>query len=78
MALPEKDGRDPASPVTFDRIEDAKLVVDHDVVVGRIAPFDLVELVLLVDVDENIAVNRGPQGEEFLDGLPGESRRFQR
>ena len=60
MALPEKDGRDPAFPATFDRVENAKLVVNDDVVVGRIAPLDVVEFVLLVDVDENITVDRGP------------------
>ena len=60
MALPEKDGRDSAFPATLDRVENAKLVVDDDVVVGRIAPLDVVELVLLVDVDENITVDRGP------------------
>ena len=60
MALPEKDGRDPAFPATLDRVENAKLVVNDDVVVGRIAPLDVVELVLLVDVDENITVDRGP------------------
>jgi hypothetical protein len=29
-------------------------------VVGRVAPLDVVEFVLLVDVDENITVDRGP------------------
>jgi hypothetical protein len=37
-----------------------KLVVNDDVVVGRIAPLDVVEFVLLVDVAENITVDRGP------------------
>jgi hypothetical protein len=60
VALPEKDGRDPAFPATLDRVENAKLVVNDDVVVGRIAPLDVVEFVLLVDVDENITVDRGP------------------
>ena len=60
MALPEKDSRDPVSPATLDRVENAKLVVNDDVVGGRIAPLDLVEFVLLVDVDENITVDRGP------------------
>lgn len=38
VALPEKDGRDPAFPATLDRVEDTNLVVNDDVVVCRIAP----------------------------------------
>jgi hypothetical protein len=60
VALPEKDGRDPAFPATLDRVEDTNFVVNDDVVVCRIAPLDVVEFVLLVDVDENITVDRGP------------------
>jgi hypothetical protein len=60
VALPEKDGRDPAFPATLDRVEDTNLVVNDDVVVCRIAPLDVVEFVLLVDVDENSTVDRGP------------------
>jgi len=44
----------------LDRIEDAKLVVDDHVVLGRVAPLDVVEFALLVDVDENLTIDRSP------------------
>ena len=45
----------------LDRIEDAKLVVDDHVVLGRVVALDVVEFVLLVDVDENVTLDRSPR-----------------
>jgi hypothetical protein len=61
MALSEKDGRRPTVPAMLDRVEDAKLVVHDHVVLGRVASLDIVELAFLVDIDENVTVDRGPE-----------------
>ena len=48
----------PGFPAALARVEDAKLVVDDHVVIGRVAALDVVEFVLLVDVDEHVTVDR--------------------
>ena len=40
------------------RGEDPQLVVDEDVAIGRVAALDVVERELLVDVDEDVPVDR--------------------
>ena len=47
----------PLAPDLLDGGQDAELVVDQDVVLGRVAPLDVVELLLLVDVDQDVAVD---------------------
>ena len=55
-ALPHKYGRYAISPGAFDRLQDAKLVIDDDIMFGRKTPRHVVEGVLLVDIDKNAAV----------------------
>ena len=61
VALPGKHRRHPAAPDLLHRIQDAQLVVDQHVVLGRIEPRDVVQLVLLVDVDQHAVLERAPQ-----------------
>ena len=51
-----------APQIVLDGRQDAHLVVDEHVVIGRIAPLDVVELLLLVDVDEDVAARRPRTG----------------
>ena len=58
VALPREHGRDPRAPVRLDGGTEARLVVDEDVVLGGKAPLDVGQLLLLVDVDEDVAPER--------------------
>jgi len=60
MALPRKDGGDPVPPDRLNRGKDPQLVVDEDIVLRGIHPFDVVQLLLLVYVDQDIAVEGLP------------------
>ena len=55
-----EQGRHAAAPDVFDRGENPRLVVDQHVMVCRVAAFDVVELLFLVDVDQHVAVDRVP------------------
>ena len=61
MTLLGKHGDHPVAPDFLHRRQDAKLVVDQHVALRRIEALDVVELLLLVDVDEDLAVERLPQ-----------------
>jgi hypothetical protein len=57
MALTRKDGSDPPIPCVLDGRQNAKLVVNHDVVIRGISPLNIAELALLVDVDKDVPVD---------------------
>jgi hypothetical protein len=53
MALPREDGGHAMAPGMLNGGQDAKLVVDKDVVIRRVAFFDVVQLQFLVNVNEH-------------------------
>src|SRR4051794_5971941 len=61
MALSEKDGRRSPIPAVLDGVEDAELVVHDHVMLGWVASFDILELAFLVDINEDVTVDRGPE-----------------
>src|SRR5512140_783157 len=65
MPLAREDGREPLPQDLLHRRQDAELVVDHDVMAGRVALLDVVEHLLLVDVDEDPALDRVPQSRSL-------------
>ena len=50
-----------ASPNIFHRSQDAQLVIDHDIVPGRVALFHVIEHPLLMNINKDATVNRLPQ-----------------
>lgn len=58
MALFWENGRYSISPTFFDRRENSDLVINQDISLGWITPFDIVEFELFVDVDKDIAAYR--------------------
>src|SRR5215813_11687473 len=56
MALPCEDGGHAPAPSLFDRGQNAKLVVNEDVMICRVALLDVVQLQFLVDVNEHAAL----------------------
>ena len=46
------------SPDLFRGSQNAKLVIDQDVMFGRVAFLDIAEFLLFVDVDEHAILNR--------------------
>ena len=60
MPLARKDSRQPVPPDLFHRSEDAQFVVHHDVMVGRVASFDISQHLLFVDVNQDTALDRFP------------------
>src|SRR5207253_322771 len=58
VSLAREDGRQAVAPALLHRGQDAELVVDEHVVVRGEARLDVVELPLLVDVDQDAAVDR--------------------
>jgi hypothetical protein len=61
MALARKDGSHPSMPGVLDGRQNAKLVVNHDVVIRGISPLNIAELALLVNVDEDVPIDRFEQ-----------------
>src|SRR5882762_800003 len=61
MPLARKHGGQAPAPQLLHGGEDAQLVIDHDVVIGRKAPLDGIQHLLLVQVNEDSAVYRVPQ-----------------
>src|SRR6185369_9247852 len=61
VSLAWEDSCKTASPNIFHGGQDAQLVIDHDIVPGRIALFDVIEHLLLMNVNKDPAVNRLPQ-----------------
>ena len=57
LPLERENGRYALVPERLRGGEDAQLVVDEHVTHGRVAPLDVVELELLVDVDEDVPVD---------------------
>src|SRR3954471_11964834 len=57
VPLARKDGGQTLAPMGFDGGQDPQLIVDQDVVAGRVAGLDVVELFFFVDVDEDVAVD---------------------
>ena len=58
LALPRQYSGNAVTPHTLDCCQDSRLVVDQHVMVSRIAPLDIVEVMLLVDVYQDTTVNR--------------------
>ena len=70
MTLPRQDGGDPVPPDRPNRRKDAQFVVNEDIPLRRIEPFDVVQLLLLVNVDQDIAVESFPNARALnLAGL---------
>ena len=57
VALSHEDRGDAASPHALHGGQDASLVVHQDIVVSGMAPLDVVEFALLVDVDQDVPVD---------------------
>ena len=60
LPLERENGRYALFPERLRGGEDAQLVVDEHVTHRRVAPLDVVELELLVDVDEDVPVDCAP------------------
>ena len=75
VALPREDRRHAVAPDLLHRGEDPHLVVDEHVALRRIAPLDVLELLLLVDVDEHVAAGRRPRGPSAGSSAAGRRRR---
>jgi len=58
LALTRQYRSHPIAPDLLDRRQDPRLVVDQDIMVRRIALFHILELLLLMDVDQHMAVDR--------------------
>src|SRR5262245_42028084 len=58
MSLTRKHCGDTSPPDLLDRGQDAKLVVDENVVLSRIALFDVVQFPFLVNVNQDAATDR--------------------
>src|SRR5262249_25572270 len=58
LALARQDCRDPVAPDLFDRRQNARFVVDQDIMTRRVAALDILELLFFVDVDQHIALDR--------------------
>src|SRR5579884_4152232 len=56
-ALAREYGRHALSPEFFDRRQDTQLVVNKNVMLGRIAPLDVVEGLFLVDIDQHVSID---------------------
>src|SRR5450830_4637 len=65
MPLAHEYGGYPRSPLTLDRVEQAWLVVYHDIVLTWITAHHLVEHTFLVDVNEYASRKRVPQAGTF-------------
>ena len=57
MSLTRKDGREATAPGFLHGCQDAQLVVDQHIVLGRVAFFDVLQLLLLVNVDQHPALD---------------------
>jgi hypothetical protein len=60
MSLANEDGRQLVAKDRFHRGQKSGLVVDHNIVCRRIALLHMVEYFLLVHVDQNAPLDRGP------------------
>src|SRR5262245_10999366 len=70
VTLAGEDRGDAVGPGGLDGGAEPRLVVDEHVVVGGVAPLDVVQLALLVDIDEHVALDRLEQpGAMDLQGL---------
>src|SRR5215470_15956739 len=58
MSLPSEHGRHSRPPYIFDLSQNAQLIVNHHVMVSRMALLDIIQLALLVDVDQDVAIHR--------------------
>ena len=61
VALARKDRRHAVAPDLLHRGEDPHLVVHEHVALGGVAPLDVLELLLLVDVHEHVALEGVPE-----------------
>ncbi len=61
MALAREHRRHAHAPGLLDRVQDAQLVVDQDVVPRRKEPLDVVQFVFFVHVDQHAVFHRAPQ-----------------
>src|SRR5207253_10116402 len=61
VALARKDGGHPLAPDALDGRQDAQLVVHQDVVLGGKSRLDILQLLLLVYVDQHVALDGRPQ-----------------
>ena len=55
--LPREHGRYALSPETLDCRQDAQLVIDDHVMVGRIAPLDIIQGFFLMDIDQHMSIH---------------------
>ncbi len=58
LTLQREHRRHPLAPEALCGGEDPRLVVDEHVTLGRVPQLDVTQLELLVDVDENVPVDR--------------------
>ena len=52
LALARQNGGYAVAPGGLHRREDARLVVDQDVMIGRIPPLDVIQGLFLMDIDQ--------------------------
>ncbi len=58
MSLPHKNSRHPRAPDLLDGGQDAELVVHHYIMSRRISLLHIGQLVLLVDVNQRVPIDR--------------------
>src|SRR4030095_7306633 len=70
LPLAWEDRGDPVTPDILDRVQDPRLVVHENVMARGIALLDIIQRLLLVDVDQHVALHRlGDPGPLDLAGL---------
>ncbi len=58
MTLAGEDGRNSTGPDIFDRRQDSDLVIDQDIMLGRIPLLNIVKLKFFMYLDENVLSHR--------------------
>ena len=58
VTLAGEDGSDAPAPDVLDRRQDSDLVIDQDVMLGRVAMLYVVKLKFFMDIDENVFPHR--------------------
>ena len=58
LALPRQYSGNAVTPRALHCCQDSRLVIDQHVMVSRIAPLDIIEFMLFVDVYQDTTINR--------------------
>ena len=63
VALLSEDGGEAVCPDLLHAVQYAELIIDHHIAAGRVQPLYSLQLLLLVDVDQHVAIESLPQAE---------------